>query len=73
LPPPPWQQALIGLSGTVIALLLACVLYWAKSVLLPLAMALFLAFVLSPVVRKFRRNARAIPRGARQHKHDGLA
>jgi predicted PurR-regulated permease PerM len=53
---PPWQQALIGLSGTVIALLLAGVLYWARAVLLPLAMAVFLAFVLSPVVRKFRRN-----------------
>src|SRR4051812_8164330 len=51
----PWQQALIGLSGTVIALVVAAVLFWARAVLLPLALAVFLAFVLSPVVRYLRR------------------
>src|SRR5262245_55755682 len=57
---PPWQQALIVLSGTAVAFLAAAALSWGRGILLPLAAAVFLAFVLSPVVRTFRR--RGVPR-----------
>src|SRR5262245_50163936 len=58
---PPWQQALIGLSGVTVAVVVTGVLYWARAVLIPLSMAVFLAFVLSPVVRRLRRTG--LPRG----------
>src|SRR5262245_55123910 len=57
---PPWQQALIVLSGTAVAFLAAAALSWGRGILLPIAAAIFLAFVLSPVVRTFRR--RGVPR-----------
>jgi predicted PurR-regulated permease PerM len=57
---PPWQQALIVLAGTAVAFLAVAALSWGRAILLPIATAVFLAFVLSPVVRAFRR--RGMPR-----------
>jgi predicted PurR-regulated permease PerM len=57
---PPWQQALIVLSGTAVAFLAAAALTWGRAILLPIAAAVFIAFVLSPVVRVFRRQG--VPR-----------
>ncbi|HEY2786152.1 MAG TPA: AI-2E family transporter [Fimbriiglobus sp.] len=58
---PPWQHALLGFSGLAIVLLLTGVLYWARAIFIPLAMAVFLAYVLSPVVRYLKRMG--LPRG----------
>src|SRR5262245_27185600 len=57
----PWQQAVFGFASLGVVLLLAGVLYWARAVFLPLAMASFLAYVLSPVVRYLKRAG--LPRG----------
>src|SRR5262245_5778569 len=57
---PPWQQALIVLSGTAVAFLATAALSWGRGILLPIAAAVFLVFVLSPVVRLLRR--RGVPR-----------
>lgn len=58
---PPWQQALILLSGTTVAVLLTVSLYWARVILIPLAMAVFFSFILAPFVRILVR--RKVPRG----------
>src|SRR5262245_861824 len=52
---PPWLQALVGLAAAAVAVLITAALYWGRAVLIPLAAAVYLAFVLSPVVRAFRR------------------
>jgi predicted PurR-regulated permease PerM len=52
---PQWQRALLALSGTVIATVVIAVLYWAQTVLIPLALALYLAFLLNPLVRALQR------------------
>jgi predicted PurR-regulated permease PerM len=58
---PPWQKALILMSGVSVALMLTFVLSWGRTILIPMAVAVFLAFVLSPVVRVLVR--RRVPRG----------
>jgi predicted PurR-regulated permease PerM len=50
-----WQRALIVLSGSTVAALTVSVLYWARSIFIPLALAIFLTFVFSPVVAWFER------------------
>jgi len=47
---PRWQRALISLSGAVIAALVLAALYWMRSVFVPIALAVFFASVLAPVV-----------------------
>ncbi|HJZ55605.1 MAG TPA: AI-2E family transporter, partial [Gemmataceae bacterium] len=47
---PDWQRALIALSAAVIMLAVIGVLYWARTIFVPIALAVFLAFVLSPPV-----------------------
>lgn len=47
---PDWQYALIALTGTVIGVVAVAVLYWGRSVLIPLALAIQLTFILSPLV-----------------------
>ena len=58
---PAWQRALILLSGTTVAALLTVSLYWARVILIPLAMAVFFSFILAPFVRILVR--RKVPRG----------
>ncbi|MFO0936564.1 MAG: AI-2E family transporter [Gemmataceae bacterium] len=48
---PVWQKAAITFSGTGIALMLLATLSWGRAILIPLAVAIFLTFVLSPIVR----------------------
>jgi predicted PurR-regulated permease PerM len=52
---PRWQRALILLSATVIGVTVIAALYWARSVLIPVALAVFFSFVLSPLVSALQR------------------
>ena len=50
-----WQRALIVLTSAVVAFIIIVCLYWAQSVLIPVALAIFLTFLLAPVVRFIQR------------------
>src|SRR5262245_49976689 len=50
-----WQRALVVLSATVVTAVVVAMLYWAQSVFVPLALAVFFTFVLSPVVAMLQR------------------
>ncbi len=50
-----WQRALILLAGTAVAAATVCVLFWARTIFIPLALAVFLTFVSSPVVSWVQR------------------
>lgn len=52
---PAWQRALIILTGTfVVGVVIAC-LYWANVVFIPLALGVFLTFLMSPLVVALQR------------------
>lgn len=53
--PSDWQRALVALSATVVTALVIAALYVARGVFIPVALAIFLAFVLSPVVTRLHR------------------
>jgi predicted PurR-regulated permease PerM len=55
-----WQRAVITLTGTVVGVVVIVTLYWAQSVFIPVALAAFLTFLLSPFVSWFRQ--RGLPR-----------
>jgi predicted PurR-regulated permease PerM len=48
---PGWQRALILLAGTVVGVVVITALYWAQVVFVPLALSVFLTFLLSPLVK----------------------
>jgi len=50
-----WQRAQVVLAGTVTAAATIGLLYWARSIFIPVALAVFLTFVFSPVVSWFER------------------
>ncbi|HEX4608789.1 MAG TPA: AI-2E family transporter, partial [Urbifossiella sp.] len=50
-----WQRALVVLSSTVVAAITISVIYWARTIFIPLALAIFLTFVFSPVVAWVQR------------------
>ena len=50
---PDWQRALVTLTATVVVATLVLFSYWAKAILIPLALAVFFTFVLTPVERTF--------------------
>ena len=52
---PAWQRAIIILTGTVVTLLVIACLYVGHAVFVPVALALFLMFLLSPVVTFLER------------------
>ncbi len=52
---PGWQRALIALTGTVIGVVVVSCLYWAQRVLIPVALAVFLTFLLAPLVSFLQR------------------
>jgi predicted PurR-regulated permease PerM len=56
---PLWQRAIVLLSGTVVGLVLVIVLIWGRPVLVPIALAGLLTFLLNPVVRFLSR--RGVP------------
>src|SRR5579863_525687 len=59
---PKWQRSFVALTATVIGVVVVATLYWAQVVFIPVGMALFLAFLLTPLVRGLQR--RAVPRVA---------
>ena len=48
---PEWQRALVSLSGIAAFVVVVAAIYWARSIFIPVALAIFLTFVLSPPVR----------------------
>lgn len=52
---PAWQTAIVVLAGTVVGVVALAGLYWAQAVCVPVALALFLSFVLSPLVTALQR------------------
>ena len=50
-----WQRALIALSAAVVGTVIVAALYWARVIFIPVALAIFLAFVLSPIVTRLQR------------------
>ncbi|MHB1561252.1 MAG: AI-2E family transporter, partial [Isosphaeraceae bacterium] len=55
-----WQRAIVTLTGTVIGVVVIGTLYWAQAVFIPVALAGFLTFLLSPLVNRLRQ--RGMPR-----------
>jgi len=55
LAPANWQRAVVVLAGTVVATAVITCLYWAQAVFIPVALAVFLTFVLSPAVTALQR------------------
>ncbi len=54
-PVPIWQRAVILLTGTVVGLVVVMGLQWGRPVLIPIALAVLLTFLLNPVVRFLER------------------
>src|SRR6476646_2472543 len=52
---PHWQRALIVLTSTVVGAIVVCFLYWAQKVFIPVAVAVFLTFLLAPLVTILQR------------------
>src|SRR5687768_15293403 len=52
---PAWQQALIAMSAAVIGVVVIGLLYWAQVVFIPLALGIFLTFILAPLTRGLER------------------
>ncbi|MBC7964899.1 MAG: AI-2E family transporter, partial [Fuerstia sp.] len=53
---PSWQNAIIILSGTVVSLIIVIALQWGRPVLIPIALAILLTFLLNPVVKKLQQH-----------------
>jgi len=53
--PQNWQRAMVTLTSIFVFVVVLCALYWARTVFIPIALAIFLAFVLTPLVRMFER------------------
>jgi len=52
---PSWQNAIVILAGTVVSLIIVIGLQWGRPVLVPIALAILLTFLLNPVVKKFQQ------------------
>ena len=52
---PGWQRALVVLAGTVVGVVVVSCLYWAQKVCIPVALAVFLTFLLAPLVSFLQR------------------
>jgi predicted PurR-regulated permease PerM len=50
-----WQRAQVVLTGTVVGVVVVSCLYWAQTVLVPVALAVFLSFLLTPLVSFLQR------------------
>src|SRR5688572_5823342 len=50
-----WQRALTTLAGLAVFVVVVVALYWARSIFIPVALAIFLTFVMSPVVHWLHR------------------
>jgi predicted PurR-regulated permease PerM len=45
-----WQRSFITLAATVLTITVVAILYWARSILIPITLAVFMAFILGPLV-----------------------
>jgi len=52
---PAWQRALIVMASTIVGVVVVSCLYWAQKVFIPVAMAVFLTFLLAPLVTYLQR------------------
>jgi predicted PurR-regulated permease PerM len=52
---PGWQRALVVLTGTVVGVVIVACLYWAQKVFIPVALAVFLTFLLAPLAGFLQR------------------
>jgi predicted PurR-regulated permease PerM len=52
---PGWQRALVVLTGTVVGVVVVSCFYWAQVVFIPVALAVFLTFLLAPLVTFLQR------------------
>jgi predicted PurR-regulated permease PerM len=52
---PDWQRSLVTMAAAVVTATVVVVLYWARSICIPIALSIFFAFVLSPVVTRLQR------------------
>ena len=50
------QRALVVLTSTVVGVVVVIALYWAQTILIPVALAVYLAFLLKPLVSAFQRH-----------------
>jgi predicted PurR-regulated permease PerM len=50
-----WQRSIVALSGVVVFIIVIAALYWAQAVIIPVAAAVFLTFLLSPPVTFLQR------------------
>ena len=55
-----WQRALVVLTGCVVGALIVAALYWGQAVFVPVALAIFLTFLLNPLVKALHN--RGLPR-----------
>ena len=53
---PSWQLALVILTGTVVSVVVVTCLYWARTVFIPVALAVFLTFLLAPLVTALQQH-----------------
>ena len=49
-----WQRSLVILSSVTVGVVATAALYWAQKVLIPVALAVFIAFLLSPLVSRLQ-------------------
>ena len=52
---PGWQLAIVILTGTVVGVVVVACLYWAQTVFIPVALAVFMTFLLAPLVTLLQR------------------
>lgn len=50
-----WQHSLVTMAATVVTAIVLGALYWARSIFIPIALAIFLSFVLGPLVLWLQR------------------
>ena len=59
---PGWQLAVLILTGTVVGVVVVTCLYWARTVFIPVALAVYLTFLLAPLITALqRRRLRRLP------------
>lgn len=54
--PQEWRRAIVNLGWVVTATIVVLALYWARSVLIPIALAVLITFILSPLVVRLQHH-----------------
>lgn len=50
-----WERSIIVLTTTIVIVVVVGCLYWSRDVIIPIALAIFLTFILSPIVNALSR------------------